>query len=61
MLLQIILLAQVQRPLLAALPVCTLVVYLVQKVYLRTSRQLRVLELESHSSLNSWFLETVCC
>ena len=52
-------LLQVQVKLLFTLPVGIIVVYFVQKVYLHTSRQLRVLELESHSALYSWFLETV--
>lgn len=56
---QIGIMMQVQRPLFATLPICAIVVYFVQKLYLRTSRQLRVLELESHSALYSWFLETV--
>ena len=59
MVVQIGLLVQVQRYLLLPLPVCIVAVYFVQKVYLRTSRQLRVLELESHSALYSWLLETV--
>jgi len=56
---QLAILLQVQRQLWLALPVCIAVVYVVQRVYLRTSRQLRALELESHSALYSWFLETV--
>ncbi|QLI66506.1 ABC multidrug transporter B [Metarhizium brunneum] len=58
MLAQAVILMQVQRLLLVTLPICIVIVYLVQRIYLRTSRQLRVLELESYSSLNSWFLET---
>ncbi|OAQ71684.1 ABC multidrug transporter [Purpureocillium lilacinum] len=56
---QLAILLQVQRQLWLSLPVCIAVVYVVQRVYLRTSRQLRALELESHSALYSWFLETV--
>jgi ATP-binding cassette subfamily C (CFTR/MRP) protein 1 len=37
-----------------------LVVYVVQKVYLRTSRQLRFLELEARAGVFSNFLESVC-
>lgn len=59
MIVQIVLVVQVQRMLLFALPACVVLVYFVQRVYLRPSRQLRVLELESHSALYSWFLETV--
>lgn len=42
-----------------SLPFSAAVVYVVQKVYLRTSRQLRFLELESRSAVYSSFLETV--
>ena len=59
MAMQVAILLQVQRMLLLTLPVCIIVVYCVQKAYLQTSRQLRVLELECHSALYSWFLETV--
>jgi ABC-type multidrug transport system fused ATPase/permease subunit len=40
-------------------PVCMLVVYAIQKVYLRTSRQLRFLELESRAGVFLSFLECV--
>ncbi|QPG94159.1 hypothetical protein C2857_005031 [Epichloe festucae Fl1] len=55
---QLILLMQVQRQWLIALPVCVILVCFIQNVYLQTSRQLRVLELGFHSALYSWFLET---
>lgn len=42
-----------------SLPCSAAVVYLVQKVYLRTSRQLRFLELESRAAVFSSFLETI--
>ncbi|POR33873.1 Uncharacterized protein TPAR_05932 [Tolypocladium paradoxum] len=42
-----------------SLPLCMVAVYFVQRAYLRTSRQLRVLELESQAALYSSFLETV--
>lgn len=42
-----------------ALPFLFIVMYYLQRVYLRTSRQLRHLELESHSPLYSHFLETL--
>jgi len=42
------------------LPLCVVIVYLIQKVYLRTSRQLRLLDLESQSAVYSSFLESVC-
>ena len=40
-------------------PVCFLFVYLIQKFYLRTSRQLRFLDLEAKSPLYSIFSETI--
>ena len=42
-----------------ALPPLFFVMYYLQKVYLRTSRQLRHLELESRSPVYSHFLETL--
>ncbi|KAK2596916.1 hypothetical protein N8I77_012799 [Diaporthe amygdali] len=48
------------QPLMAlSLPYSAMVVYIVQKVYLRTSRQLRLLELEARAAVFSSFLETV--
>ncbi|KAB8259252.1 P-loop containing nucleoside triphosphate hydrolase protein [Aspergillus pseudonomiae] len=41
------------------LPFCIIIVYFVQRVYLRTSRQLRFLEIESKSALYSNFVEMV--
>lgn len=40
------------------IPVCILAVYLLQKYYLRTSRQLRFLDLEAKSPLYTHFTET---
>ena len=57
---QIILLFAAQKWLAVSLPACMLVVYVVQKVYLRTSRQLRFLELEAGAEVFSSFLESVC-
>lgn len=56
---QAIILIAVQYLLALTLPFCAVVIYIVQKVYLRTSRQLRFLELESRSAVYSSFLETV--
>jgi hypothetical protein len=42
-----------------SLPLCILAVYLIQRIYLRTSRQLRLLDLESQSAVYSSFLESV--
>lgn len=59
LLIQAALLFSVQKPMIITLPFCILVVYFVQKIYLRTSRQLRFLELESRSAVYSSFLETI--
>ncbi|KAF3061093.1 Multidrug resistance-associated protein 1 [Daldinia childiae] len=59
LLFQVILLFVVQKLLTLTLPICLIIVYLVQKIYLRTSRQLRLLELESRSAVLIDFLETV--
>lgn len=56
---QAVLLFAVQYYLTLSLPACIVIVYVVQKIYLRTSRQLRFLELESRSALYFNFLETV--
>ncbi|UKZ49723.1 hypothetical protein TrVGV298_003971 [Trichoderma virens] len=58
MLAQLVLIMSIQKWLALCLPVCVVAVYLIQRIYLRTSRQLRVLELEYQSSLYQWFLET---
>ncbi|KAH8663507.1 ABC transporter [Tricladium varicosporioides] len=49
----------VQNKMVIVLPFCILVVYIVQKIYLQTSRQLRFIEIESRSAVYSSFLETV--
>jgi ATP-binding cassette subfamily C (CFTR/MRP) protein 1 len=59
LLMQVILLFISQKWLTVSLPACMLLVYIVQKVYLRTSRQLRFLELESRAGVFSSFLESV--
>jgi ABC-type multidrug transport system fused ATPase/permease subunit len=43
----------------ALIPVAVFVIYLIQKFYLRTSRQLRQLDLETKSPLYSQFTETL--
>ncbi|KAF5627041.1 multidrug resistance-associated 1 [Fusarium sp. NRRL 52700] len=58
LLVQATLLFSAQKLLAATLPICILVVYVVQRVYLRTSRQLRLLQLESQSAVYSSFLES---
>lgn len=59
LLMQIILFCMAEKWLALSLPACALLVYVVQKTYLRTSRQLRFLELESRAEVFSNFLETV--
>jgi len=59
LLMQAALLFVAERLLAFSLPAVMLLVYLVQKVYLRTSRQLRFLELESKAAVFSSFLESV--
>ncbi|EAA35437.2 hypothetical protein NCU02051 [Neurospora crassa OR74A] len=59
MIVQASLLLAAQPIMVVTLPVCAAVVYTIQKVYLRTSRQLRLLELESRAAVNSSLLETV--
>ncbi|RAK75330.1 putative ABC transporter [Aspergillus fijiensis CBS 313.89] len=59
LLMQITLLCIADSWLAVSLPACGLVVYFVQEVYLRTSRQLRLLELESRAGVFSSFLESI--
>ncbi|KEQ92274.1 hypothetical protein AUEXF2481DRAFT_47927 [Aureobasidium subglaciale EXF-2481] len=59
LLMQCSLLLASQKLLIFALPIYSIAVYVIQRVYLRTSRQLRYLELESRSAVYSSFLETV--
>ena len=56
---QVILLCMAQKRLALSLPACAGLVYIIQKVYLRTSQQLRFLELESRGAVLSNFLESV--
>ena len=55
---QAALLLSAQNWLSASLPVVVLIVYVLQKVYLQTSRQLRLLDLESRAAIYSLFLDT---
>ncbi|KAI1150041.1 ABC transporter-like protein [Nemania diffusa] len=59
LLMQIIVLCIAQKWLALFVPACGLVVYVVQKVYLRTSRQLRFLELQTRAQVFSSFLESI--
>ncbi|GIJ90521.1 hypothetical protein Asppvi_009478 [Aspergillus pseudoviridinutans] len=59
LLMQIILLCMAEKWLAVSLPASMLLVYVVQKVYLRTSRQLRSLELESRAGVFLSFLECI--
>lgn len=54
-----VLLCVVQPLITATLPFTVLVVYVIQKVYLATSRQLRFLDLEARALANASFLETL--
>ncbi|KAM7217664.1 hypothetical protein V8F06_006919 [Rhypophila decipiens] len=56
---QWILLGVVQPFMIVTLPVTFVVVFLVQKFYLATSRQLRFLDLETRAAVNASFLETL--
>jgi ATP-binding cassette, subfamily C (CFTR/MRP), member 1 len=56
---QCVLLAFVQPYITITLPFTILAVYLIQKVYLATSRQLRFLDLEARALVNASFLETL--
>ncbi|TRX93894.1 hypothetical protein FHL15_005276 [Xylaria flabelliformis] len=58
LLMQIVLLCVAEKWLALSLPICMAVVYVVQKVYLQTSRQLRFLELEARAGVFSSFLES---
>ncbi|KAI0117845.1 putative ABC transporter [Nemania sp. FL0031] len=59
LLMQVVVLCMAQKWLALFLPACGFVVYAVQKVYLRTSRQLRFLELQSRAQVFSSFLESI--
>ncbi|KAK2028383.1 ABC transporter [Colletotrichum zoysiae] len=54
---QTALLFSAQKFMTLTLPFCITIVYLIQRVYLRTSRQLRLLDLEAQSAVYSSFLE----
>lgn len=59
MMAQIVILSLVQTKFAFVIPICAVIVYFVQNIYLRTSRQLRVLDLEAKASLYSGFHETI--
>jgi len=59
LIIQIIVFCMAEKWLALSLPPFILLIYVVQKVYLRTSRQLRLLELESKAGVFSSFLESV--
>lgn len=56
---QVILLCMTEKWVAAFVPACMLLVYVIQKIYLRTSRKLQFLELEARASVFSSFLECV--
>ncbi|KAK3336055.1 ABC transporter type 1, transmembrane domain-containing protein [Cercophora scortea] len=53
------LLFTVQPWMTTTLPFCAAIIYVVQKVYLQTSRQLRLIELESRAAVSTSLMETV--
>ncbi|KAM3427341.1 hypothetical protein NHJ13734_009013 [Beauveria thailandica] len=59
LLMQAIVLCVAELRLSISLPLCIAVVLVIQKLYLRTSRQLRFLELESRAQVFSNFLESI--
>ncbi|KOS44277.1 hypothetical protein ACN38_g4800 [Penicillium nordicum] len=58
LLMQLVLLLKIRPMMSLTVPVCAICVYFIQRIYLRTSRQLRFLELESKSSLFTNFIDT---
>ncbi|KAF4874091.1 ABC transporter atnG [Colletotrichum siamense] len=56
---QTALLFSAQKMMTLAFPLVVVAIYIVQRVYLRTSRQLRLLDLESQSAVYSSFLESL--
>lgn len=56
---QLIILCVLGKYLAAAIPVLAVVLFLVQRYYLRTSRQVRLLDIEAKTPLYSLFIETV--
>lgn len=54
-----VLLFSAEKYMTGSIPLCLLVLFVIQKVYLQTSRQLRLLDLESKSPVYTQFLETV--
>lgn len=59
LLMQVTLLCIAQKRLALILLACVGLVHVIQKVYLRTSRQIRFLELESRAAVLSSFVESV--
>lgn len=59
MIAQLIIISVSAKYIAATIPACILAYYFVQKFYLRTSRQLRVMDIEAKSPLFSHFLETL--
>ncbi|KAI1809574.1 putative ABC transporter [Poronia punctata] len=56
---QAILLCFAQKWLVLSLPLCMVVLWVVQKIYLRTSKQLRFLELQSRAGIFTSFLDSI--
>ena len=60
MTMQVLVIIQVQKHLVFTVPITAALVYFVGGFYLKTSRQLRVLEIEAKAALFNFFAETVC-
>lgn len=54
-----VLLFRTEKLMTATVPFCLMVIFILQRVYLQTSRQLRILDLEPKSPVYSHLLETV--
>ncbi|KAJ6021160.1 ATP-binding cassette transporter [Penicillium herquei] len=56
---QAILILSVRPLMIATVPICFILVYFIQRIYLRTSKQLRFLDLDSKSYIYTSFFDTV--
>ncbi|KAJ5745129.1 ATP-binding cassette transporter [Penicillium odoratum] len=56
---QMVLILSIQPLIIATIPICFVCVYFIQRIYLRTSKQLRILDLESKSHVYTSIIDTV--
>ncbi|KAJ5701613.1 ATP-binding cassette transporter [Penicillium malachiteum] len=56
---QVLLILSVQPLMTATVPICLILMYFIQRIYLRTSKQLRLLDLESKSHVYTNLLDTI--